>query len=95
MPFLVDATRLHAADQGASNWGMDLGGRQRDGFASIVAVGPRAAPVRRANTPTCYRVPKWPDPEFPRKIPKKKKNGPKCGTPTKNPPKRPKKKKNK
>ena len=23
------------------------------------------------NAPTCYRAPKWPDPEFPRKIPKK------------------------
>ena len=23
------------------------------------------------NGPTCYRAPKWPDPEFPRKIPKK------------------------
>ena len=22
------------------------------------------------NAPTCYRAPKWPDPEFPRKIPK-------------------------
>ena len=23
------------------------------------------------NAPTCYRAPRWPDPEFPRKIPKK------------------------
>ena len=27
--------------------------------------------IRLENAPTCYRAPKWPDPEFPRKIPKK------------------------
>ena len=33
------------------------------------------------NAPTCYRAPKWPDLEFPRKIPKKIPPGPKFWTP--------------
>ena len=28
-------------------------------------------PSKLENAPTCYRGPRWPDPEFPRKIPKK------------------------
>ena len=36
---------------------------------------------RVENTPTCYRAPKWPDLEFPRKIPKKYPPGPKFWTP--------------
>ena len=35
---------------------------------------------RVENAPTCYRAPRWPDPEFPRKIPKKIPPGPKCWT---------------
>ena len=37
------------------------------------------------NAPTCYRAPKWPDPEFPRKIPKKYPPGRNSGTPRKYP----------
>ena len=37
------------------------------------------------NAPTCYRAPRWPDPEFPRKIPKKYPPGPKFWTPKKIP----------
>ena len=37
------------------------------------------------NAPTCYRAPRWPDPEFPRKIPKKYPSGRNSGTPTKYP----------
>ena len=39
--------------------------------------------------PTCYRPPRWPDPEFPQKIPKKYPRAAKSGT-LKNTPKRPK-----
>ena len=43
-------------------------------------------PVRALkNTPTCYRAPRWPDPEFPRKIPKKYSPGRNSGTPRKYP----------
>ena len=28
-------------------------------------------PAKLKNAPTCHRAPRWPDPEFPRKIPKK------------------------
>ena len=34
-----------------------------------------------ANAPTCYRAPRRPNPELPRKIPNKKKAGPKFWTP--------------
>ena len=37
------------------------------------------------NAPTCYRAPRWPDPEFPRKIPKKYPPGRNSGTPRKYP----------
>ena len=37
--------------------------------------------TRFENAPTCYRAPKWPDPEFPRKMPKKIPPGPKFWTP--------------
>ena len=37
------------------------------------------------NAPTCYRAPKWPDPEFPRKILKNYPPGRNSGTPTKYP----------
>ena len=37
------------------------------------------------NAPTCYRAPRWPDPEFPRKIPKKYPSGRSSGTPRKYP----------
>ena len=37
------------------------------------------------NAPTCYRAPKWPDPEFPRKIPKQYTAGRNSGTPRKYP----------
>ena len=33
------------------------------------------------NAPTCYRAPKWPDPEFPEKIPKKYLPGRNSGLP--------------
>ena len=37
------------------------------------------------NAPTCYRAPRWPNPEFPRKIPKKYPSGRNSGTPRKYP----------
>ena len=37
------------------------------------------------NAPTCYRAPRWPDPEFPRKIPKKYPPARNSGTPRKYP----------
>ena len=40
---------------------------------------------RIENAPTCYRAPKWPDPEFPRKIPKKYPPARNSGTPRNTP----------
>ena len=40
------------------------------------------------NAPTCYRAPKWPDPEFPRKYREKKKAGSKFWNSKKIPPKK-------
>eukprot|EP00929_Paragymnodinium_shiwhaense_P084146 TRINITY_DN44983_c0_g1_i1.p1 TRINITY_DN44983_c0_g1~~TRINITY_DN44983_c0_g1_i1.p1 ORF type:complete len:679 (+),score=139.52 TRINITY_DN44983_c0_g1_i1:86-2122(+) len=45
MPFLSDAIVMDAPERGGSNWSMDLGGVERDAFASVVAIGPRAAKV--------------------------------------------------
>ena len=42
-------------------------------------------PLRFKNAPTCYRAPRWPDPEFPRKIQKKYPSGRNSGTPRKYP----------
>mmetsp|Transcript_32398 Transcript_32398/g.59242 ORF Transcript_32398/g.59242 Transcript_32398/m.59242 type:complete len:623 (+) Transcript_32398:28-1896(+) len=45
LPFLVDAVSLDESDKGSCCWGMDLGGRKRESFASIMAIGPRAEAV--------------------------------------------------
>ena len=37
------------------------------------------------NAPTCYRAPRWPEPEFPRKIPEKYPPARNSGTPRKHP----------
>ena len=46
---------------------------------------------RVENAPTCYRAPTWPDPEFPRKIPKNTPRAPRFLNPNKIPQKIPKK----
>ena len=37
---------------------------------SAMQLHDRSRRTMNENAPTCYRAPKWPDPEFPRKIPK-------------------------
>jgi len=49
---LTEAVSLLPQGQGRVNWGLDLGGTQRNSFASLVLLGPRTAEARARLTST-------------------------------------------
>ena len=53
-------------------------------WAHFLTIADRADTIIK-NAPTCYRAPRWPELEFPRKIPKKYPSGRNSGTPRKYP----------
>ena len=75
LSFLEAVRILPLSSQAVKLWEVSQGA---EGTITRVSCNPAFAQKKRPslevffeNTPTCYRAPRWPDPEFPRKIRKK------------------------